>query len=74
MDTGHLEVEDGAYYEIVFHMEPRVPDEVMALSTVTRESMKKVGGKIPSETDSRIAAYVGEESQKYLLDLTVYQQ
>ncbi len=74
VDTGHLEVEDGAYYEIVFHMEPRVPDEVMALSTVTRESMKKVGGKIPSETDSRIAAYVGEESQKYLLDLTVYQQ
>ena len=78
--TGSVPVENGEYYEIVFRMEPKVgyvPN--LLLSAVYAEETDENGNKIPEEKwsvtgDTEEMAYIGDERQKFALDLIVYQQ
>lgn len=78
--TGSVPVENGEYYEVVFRMEPKVgyaPN--LLLSAVYAEETDENGNKIPEEKwsvtgDTEEMAYIGDERQKFALDLIVYQQ
>lgn len=80
INTGSIQVENGEYYEIVFHMDPKVGQTANLLLSAIYADETDESGKLISKENWKVTdrseemAYKNGERQNFALDLIVYQQ